>query len=351
MFLHRVGHLLLVALVAPALAAQGAGPLRLDRITSYGWADIADSTRPLSVNDRRLQAGELGSVSGAVEGRNGEVFVLDGVNKKVAVFDRNGSYLRAFGGAGEGPGEFRRPARIANGPDGSIYVFDPQLKRITQFDADGKPLTQVTLATVPNPSAFTIANQRAWFVRLLIGRGSPVLAVDLATGRVVDSFPPLTEPEVAISGFGAPGSIASNSAGHIIYAGPFPVTLRIWAGGKVTTAGTNRFPAARGYETDDQVRRTPVSMRGFAVRPDGSYAALYSTSEVTTERASPPQRFWLEILAANGTSLGRTELPKVDYVGGISATANGDLLLSLSDEYPRVQRLRVGFGAKANLEL
>jgi len=340
------GQLLLAVLVASQLVAQSAGPLRLDPVASYGWTDLSDSTRPLSVTDRRLQAGELGSVNGAVEGRNGEVFVLDPVNKKVAVFDRNGVYLHAFGGDGEGPGEFRRPSRITNGPDGSIYVWDPQLKRVSQFSADGKNLSQRTLPTVPNTVGFTVANNRAWFVRLLLGRGLAVRAFDLTSGMAVDSFAPLTENEVSISGFGAPGSITSNTSGEIIYAGPFPITLRIWSGGKMTTAGTNRFPAARGVMSDAGVRNTPVSMRGIAVRPDGSLAAVYSTSDITPANFHAPLKFWLEILAPNGRSLGKTELQKVDFFGGISATANGDLLLSVTDEYPQVRRVRVAFGPK-----
>ena len=342
---------MLAALAATApVGAQGAGALRLEQVASYGWSDLADSTRPLSANDRRLQAGELGSVSGAIEGRNGEVFVLDNVNKKVAVFDKNGGYLRAFGGAGEGPGEFRIAGRIASGPAGSIYVWDPQLKRVTHFAADGKHLSQVTLANLQNAASFTVANQRAWFVRLRIGPGAAVMGVDLTSGMVVDSFAPLSEQEVSISGFGAPGAIASTAEGHVVYAGTVSGHLADPGRRKVTTSGSNRFPGLRGYESDDQVRRTPVSMRGFAIRPDGSYAALYSTSDVAPANLRPPQRFWLELLARDGTSLGRTELPQVESVSGVSAAANGDLLLSLTDEYPRVQRVRVSVVPKARGE-
>ena len=337
---------LLAVLVASQFGAQSAGPLRLDLVASYGSADLSDSTKPLSGTDRRLQAGELGGVSGAVEGQKGEVFVLDPVNKKVAVFDKDGVYLRAFGREGEGPGEFRRPTRIANGPNGSIYVWDPQLKRISRFSADGKNISQLTLPTVPTVSDFTVANNRAWFVRLLLGRGLAVRAFDLTSGMAVDSFAQLTENEVSISGFGAPGSITSNKSGEIIYAGPFPVELRIWSTGRMRAAGTNRFPDARGVSSDRGVRNTPVSMRGITVRPDGSYAAVYSTSDISTANVNAPLRFWVEILAPDGTSRGKTELLNAERVGGISATANGDLLLSVTDEYPQVRRLRVANGPK-----
>lgn len=341
-----VGAVTLTGLITATLVAQDARPLRLDPVVTYGWSDLADSTRPLSATDRRLFAGELGAASGAVEGRNGEVFILDGINKKVAVFDKDGLYLRVFGGVGEGPGEFRRPTRIAIGADGAIHVWDPQLRRITRFHPDGKLLSQLTLPTVPTVGDFTVTGNRAWFVRLLLGPGAAVRSFDLTTGAAVDSFATLTDQEVTISGFGAPGSITSNAAGEVTYAGPFPVTLRTWSGGKVTSAGANRFPAARGYLSDGQTRRTPVSMRGIVARHDGSYAAIYSTSEVTTADVRVPQRFWLEILAPDGTSRGRTELVNMEVMGGIAATANGDLLLNVVGEYPQVRRVRVAFGTR-----
>lgn len=323
------------------LPAQTPGTLRLTTIATYGWSDMSESPKPLSAADRRLFAGELGSTNGAVEGQNGEVFILDGMNKKVAVFDKDGGFLRAFGGAGEGPGEFRQPIRIAIGPDGSVYVWDRGLKRISRFGADGRSISQRLLPLVPTVTDFTIVGGRAWFVRMVLGRGHAVLAFDLNTGFAVDSFAPLTEVEAGISGYGAPGYIGSNARGEVIYAGPFPVQLRIRSNGTTRSAGVNRFPDARGVESDRGVRNSPVSMRGMAVRPDGSIAAIYSTSDISRERISAPLTYWLELLGPDGTSRGRVELADVERVGGIAAAANGDLLLSVTDEYPQVRRVRV----------
>lgn len=82
-------------------------------------------------------------------------------------------------------------------------------------------------------------------------------------------------------------------------------------------------------------------MRGLAARSDGGFAAIYSTTEVGRDNVPGPLRFWLEILAADGTSRGRLELRDVGFVGGLSVAKNGDLLLSVSEEYPQVRRLRV----------
>ena len=332
----------LAILIAAELPAQAPSTLRLTTVATYGWSDMSESPKPLSTADRRLFAGELGSTNGALEGRNAEVFILDGVNKKVAVFDKDGGFLRAFGGEGEGPGEFRQPIRMTSGPDGSVFVWDRGLKRISHFGADGRAISQRLLPLVPNVTDFTIVGGLAWFVRLVLGRGHAVLAFDLTSGLAVDSFAPLTAIEAGISGYGAPGYIGRNTRGEVIYGGPFPVQLRIRSNGTTRSAGVNRFPDARGVISDQGVRNTPVSMRGMAVRPDGSIAVVYSTSDISKERISAPLTYWLELLAPDGTSRGRVELVDVERVGGISAAANGDLLLSVAVEYPQVLRVRVG---------
>jgi hypothetical protein len=317
---------LLAAMVVTSLPAQSPPALRMTTIATYGTAD---------------GPGELGAVSGVVEGRDGQVLILDGANKKVAVFARGGALVRTFGAEGEGPGEFRQPTRMSRGPSGSIYVWDPQLKRVSQFSEDGKSLMQRQLPMAPSGTDFTVVGNHAWLVRLALRPGMAVRSFDLATGVAVDSFAPLSDREVSISGFGAPGSITHTAAGDVIYAGPFPVDLRTWSRGTVRSSGSNRFPDARGITSAEGVRNAPVSMRGVAARPDGTIAALYTTSDITPEKISAPLRYWLEILSATGTSLGKVELTGVERAGSIAAAANGDLLIGVVAEIPQVRRVRV----------
>ena len=69
------------------------------------------------------------------------------------------------------------------------------------------------------------------------------------------------------------------------------------------------------------------------------------SSEATPDK---PQHYRLEILDRNGNGLAETELPELEGAPRVSATANGDLLLSVTKDYPQVWRLRVSFGAKRN---
>lgn len=67
----------LMLILAHRAPAQTAPALQIQKIASYGWSDLSDSTRPLTVTERKLGAGMLGSASGAVEGPDGLVYVLD----------------------------------------------------------------------------------------------------------------------------------------------------------------------------------------------------------------------------------------------------------------------------------
>jgi hypothetical protein len=333
--------------VTPRIDAQSVSSLRIERIATYGWSDLSDSTRPLSATERKLGAGMLGSANGAVEGQDGLVYVLDLPNRKVAVFEKGGELRTVFGGEGEGPGEFRQPTDIVTGTDGAMYVWDGMLSRLTRFTGSGKNLSQVTIPGAPRPARVAVVGDRIWFSRLVMKSGYAVKAFDLRTGRIVDSLAPLTEEEVGLSSYGAQGSIAGTETGDVVFAGPFPVTLRIWSRGTSRTTGFNRFPGAKGTLSENGGRSIPLNMRGLAPLHGGNFAAIYWATEGVGASKSQVQRIWLEILDRNGQSLGKTEFPKVDRISGLSATPSGDLLVSLENEYPQVWRIRVTVGAKA----
>ena len=62
--------------------------------------------------------------------------------------NRAGSRVGVFGGEGEGPGEFRRPAYIERGSAVTLRVFDLALRRMTVFEASGTRLSETTLPPV-----------------------------------------------------------------------------------------------------------------------------------------------------------------------------------------------------------
>ncbi len=70
---------------------------------------------------------------------NGDIFISDGYgNDRVAVFDRHGKFLRAWGKLGTGSGEFSQPHSIAVDSRGRVYVADRNNARVQVFDAQGR---------------------------------------------------------------------------------------------------------------------------------------------------------------------------------------------------------------------
>jgi predicted membrane-bound mannosyltransferase/DNA-binding beta-propeller fold protein YncE len=90
------------------------------------------------------ESGVAGSVPGALAApRNvavasdGEIYVADSGNNRIQVFAADGAFLREFGSAGAGPGQFNEPWGLAV-DDAFVYVADTWNHRIQKFSRDGQ---------------------------------------------------------------------------------------------------------------------------------------------------------------------------------------------------------------------
>jgi hypothetical protein len=68
----------------------------------------------------------------------GNIYVADGFgNARIAKFDKNGKFIRSWGSRGVAPGQFNNPRGIAIDAQGLVYVADTGNRRIQVFDPDG----------------------------------------------------------------------------------------------------------------------------------------------------------------------------------------------------------------------
>jgi len=81
-------------------------------------------------------------------GRDGDVYVLDGVHHRVVVYDTEGKFRFKFGSRGSDEGQLLFPLGISTAPDGKVYVADSGNHRFQVFSADGKPLESVRLPQI-----------------------------------------------------------------------------------------------------------------------------------------------------------------------------------------------------------
>jgi hypothetical protein len=71
--------------------------------------------------------------------RAGNIYVADGMgtNNRVAKFDKDGRFIRHWGSTGTGQGQFNGVKALAIDAQGNVYVADAGNKRIQVFDQDG----------------------------------------------------------------------------------------------------------------------------------------------------------------------------------------------------------------------
>lgn len=81
--------------------------------------------------------GGIGSVDDLAIGEDASIFVLDGMNRNIRVFDERGVLQRTFGRRGRGPGELEQPIALAWGPDGRLWVVDAANARYAVFETNG----------------------------------------------------------------------------------------------------------------------------------------------------------------------------------------------------------------------
>jgi len=93
----------------------------------------------------------LNGPSDVVIGPNGDIFVSDGesTNTRIVKYSKDGKLIKFWGTKGSGPGQLDVPHSIVMDSRARLYVADRSNKRIEIFDQDGTYLDQMTNAGTP----------------------------------------------------------------------------------------------------------------------------------------------------------------------------------------------------------
>jgi len=146
-----------------------------------------------------------------VFGANGDLFITQGHtpgagkgDPRVLKFDKNGKFIKTWGGKGTEPGKFDVAHGIAIDAKGLLWVTDRENQRIQIFDQDGKYIREVKYAGLP--CSLDIGSQYMYMVNGFAGQ---LLRMDL-DGKVL----------AAVGKPGPAGSVGEFGEAHFIAVSP-----------------------------------------------------------------------------------------------------------------------------------
>jgi sugar lactone lactonase YvrE len=109
------------------------------------------------IGRRGKEPGELNLPRDVELGPDGQLYVVDGANFRVQVFDQDGTYLRTFGDIGRQSGQFSRPKGIALDAEGRVYVSDTAFGNFQIFTPEGQLLLFVGgRSSKPEPAKYML---------------------------------------------------------------------------------------------------------------------------------------------------------------------------------------------------
>jgi streptogramin lyase len=123
---------------------EGAGGIAVGRDGTIWVADMLRVQRFTAGGQfvERVGASQIFFPLGLDTAPNGNVLVADSASARIEVLSEEGDYLRSFGSAGSGPGQFSEPIEVDVDPSGNVWVGDGQTDRIQLYNAAGDYVAQ-----------------------------------------------------------------------------------------------------------------------------------------------------------------------------------------------------------------
>ncbi|MBL8362603.1 MAG: 6-bladed beta-propeller [Rubrivivax sp.] len=102
--------------------------------------DAVSGEHLMDIGRRGSGPGEFNLPRDLAIGLDGRLYVVDGGNFRVVIFDRQGRYVSSFGSVGKQYGQFARPKEVAVDREGNVYVVDTAFGNFQIFNPDGELL-------------------------------------------------------------------------------------------------------------------------------------------------------------------------------------------------------------------
>jgi DNA-binding beta-propeller fold protein YncE len=149
--------------------------------------------------------------------RGGALYVVDSARERVLAFDGSGRFVRAFGGFGSRPGQFRGLRGLATAPHGELVVTERLNARVQKLDAGGRTVAAWPLALEGGPAARGLP--------VAVDEAGRIAVADEASGRLwlFDSGGRML---ARLEGLGQPRALAFGPGGTLMVATTGPPAVR-----------------------------------------------------------------------------------------------------------------------------
>jgi DNA-binding beta-propeller fold protein YncE len=165
----------------------------------------------------------------AVDG-SGNVYIADTLNSRIEKFDSGGNFVLQFGEVGQGNGQFALVGGIAIGINGNLYILDVETSRVQEFDTSGNFLATIASGCQGTPCDAGLN----WPEAIAAGAGGDLYVADTQNKRIVKYGPNgnyLQQFDISGAGIiGFPERIATDTEGNLY----------------VTSTVTNVYPFTNG---------------------------------------------------------------------------------------------------------
>lgn len=126
-----------IACLAPIAAVALAAVLSTPSVAQPAAWILVPELRIGGAEDERNNLSEIASIS---VGADGSIYIAEGMENAIHVFDARGSRVRTLGRKGDGPGEFQLLALVGFKGD-TLWAYDDRHERLTFFRPDGRVAT------------------------------------------------------------------------------------------------------------------------------------------------------------------------------------------------------------------
>lgn len=120
-----------------------------------GWSLSAEPSLQIGMREGE-EVFQFFDVADGLQLPDGRIVILNAGTQTVRVFSSEGEFLTEFGGAGDGPGEFRRMRSVHHLGADTLLIWDPRRPGYSLFAASGAFLGSTTLIRPGSAQLFAV---------------------------------------------------------------------------------------------------------------------------------------------------------------------------------------------------